>query len=115
MRKTASLFKALSDEIRIRIVALLTHGELCVRDLMEVLELPQSTVSRHLATLRQAGLVEDRRQGVWIFYRLVENPIPLSGELLGLLSGGLGHLEQVQSDRKMLETLMLRKESDKCQ
>ncbi len=115
MKETVQLFKALSDETRLRIIALLAHGELCVCDLMEIMGLPQSTVSRHLATLRQSELVGDRRQGVWIFYRLVENPIPLSGELLGLLSGGLGHLEQVQSDRKMLETLMLRKESDKCQ
>jgi ArsR family transcriptional regulator len=61
MLKTASIFKALSDETRLRTVTLLTHSELCVCDIMEILRLPQSTVSRHLATLRQAGLVEDRR------------------------------------------------------
>ncbi|GBE15503.1 HTH-type transcriptional repressor CzrA [bacterium BMS3Abin14] len=115
MRKTASLFKALSDETRLRIMALLTCGELCVCDLIEVMELPQSTVSRHLATLRQAGLVADRRQGVWIYYRLGESSEPVGRELLDILSGGLGHLEQIQADRKILDALMSRKESDKCQ
>lgn len=115
MRETASFFKALSDETRIRIVALLTHGELCVCDIMEVLELPQSTVSRHLATLRQTGWVEDRRQGVWIYYRLVEDPEPVGRELLDILSGGLGHLDQVQSDRKKLKALILRNKPDNCQ
>ena len=114
MRETALLFKALSDETRLRIMTLLTHGELCVCDLMEVMVLPQSTVSRHLATLRQAGLVEDRRQGVWIFYRLVENPKHIYKELLDILSGGLGHLDQVQSDRKKLKELMQRNQPDNC-
>lgn len=115
MRETASLFKALSDETRIRIVALLTHGELCVCDLMEVMELPQSTVSRHLATLRQAGLIEDRRQGIWIYYWLVESFEPIYRELLGLFSEGFGHLDQVQSDRKKLKALILRNKPDNCQ
>lgn len=114
MRETASLFKALSDETRLRTVTLLTHGELCVCDIMEVLGLPQSTVSRHLSTLRQAGLVEGRRQGVWNFYRLVENPEPICRELLDVLSGGLGHLDQVQSDRRKLGKLVADKENAVC-
>ena len=114
MRKTASLFKALSDETRLRIMALLTHGELCVCDLMEVMELPQSTVSRHLATLRQAGLIEDRRQGVWIYYRFVESFEPVYRELLGLFSEGLGHLEQVQADQNRLMDLSEHKKEDAC-
>jgi ArsR family transcriptional regulator, arsenate/arsenite/antimonite-responsive transcriptional repressor len=70
MQNAACLFKALSEETRLRIMALLAHGELCVCDLMAVLGLPQSTISRHLASLRHAGLVEGRRQGVWMHYRL---------------------------------------------
>ncbi len=115
MRETTSLFKALSDETRIRIVTLLTHGELCVCDLMEILGLPQSTVSRHLATLRHAGLVADRRQGVWIYYRLIENPEPVYTDLLKIFSGGLGHLDQVQTDREKLKALMRGKKPDDCQ
>ncbi|HEX9779019.1 MAG TPA: metalloregulator ArsR/SmtB family transcription factor, partial [Geopsychrobacteraceae bacterium] len=60
MKTTTRLFKALSDETRLRILALLQAGELCVCDLMAILDLPQSTVSRHLAYLRNAGLVDDR-------------------------------------------------------
>ncbi|MFA5516787.1 MAG: metalloregulator ArsR/SmtB family transcription factor, partial [Desulfuromonadales bacterium] len=65
MKDLARTCKAISDETRLRILAILTRGELCVCDLMAILDLPQSTVSRHLATLRHAGLVEDRRQGLW--------------------------------------------------
>lgn len=63
-------FKALSEPLRLRIMALLTEGELCVCDFTEVLSLPQSTVSRHMARLKAAGLVDDRREGKWVHYRL---------------------------------------------
>lgn len=70
MKNEAKFFKALADETRLRILALLLEGELCVCELIAALELPQSTVSRHLATLRNSGWVTDRRQGVWMYYRL---------------------------------------------
>ncbi|MFV2080518.1 MAG: ArsR/SmtB family transcription factor [bacterium] len=114
MRKTLALFKALSDETRLRIMALLVHGEQCVCDLMEVMDLPQSTVSRHLATLRQAGLVEDRRQGVWNYYQLADSSEPVCRELFGIVSSSLGHLEQIQSDQKRLKSLLMQKQSDAC-
>jgi len=71
VRAFSRLFKALGDETRLRIVALLSHGELCVCHLEDALGLSQPKVSRHLATLRGAGLVEDRRDGTWVYYRLV--------------------------------------------
>ena len=64
------LFKALGDETRLRIVALLSHGELCVCHLEEALRLPQPNVSRHLGILRAASVVEPRRDGSWVYYRL---------------------------------------------
>src|SRR5919204_432990 len=64
------LFRALSDATRLRILALLVDGEVCVCRLHETLRLPQPTVSRHLAYLRRSGLVETRRDGLWIHYRL---------------------------------------------
>lgn len=70
MKQLAQTFKALSDETRLRILALLTQGELCVCDLMAVLKLPQSTVSRHLAYLRHTDIITDRREGVWMHYSL---------------------------------------------
>ena len=68
-------FKALGDPVRLRLFALLAGGrELCVCHLTAALALPQSTVSRHLGVLRYAGLVDTRREGKWIYYRV-------SGEL----------------------------------
>ena len=66
----SKLFRALGDETRVRIVALLAHGELCVCHLEAALELPQPTVSRHLAVLRAAGIVDGRRDGTWMYYAL---------------------------------------------
>jgi ArsR family transcriptional regulator len=68
----ASMFRALSDPVRIQIVALLSHAELCVCHLQEFVQLPQPTVSRHLAVLRKEGLVEARKKGRWVHYRLAK-------------------------------------------
>ena len=70
VRSVSRLFKALGDETRLRIVALISHGELCVCHLHELLALSQPNVSRHLAILRAAGILEDRRDGKWVHYRL---------------------------------------------
>jgi ArsR family transcriptional regulator len=70
VRAASRLFKALGDETRLRIVALLSHGELCVCHIHEALGLSQPHVSRHLAVLRAAGVVEDRRASSWVYYRL---------------------------------------------
>lgn len=65
------LFKALSDPTRLRCLLLLvTHKELCVCELTHALALPQPKVSHHLATLRRVGLVSDRKEGLWIYYRI---------------------------------------------
>ena len=114
MKKTAQLFKALSDETRLRIVALLTWGELCVCDLMATLGLPQSTVSRHLAYLRNAGLVDDRRQGVWMYYRLAHEGGVLHLELMRVLEKQLGDLPQVQKDQAALQAYLERKTAGSC-
>ena len=108
MKKTARLFKALADETRLRILSLLTAGELCVCDLMTVLDLPQSTVSRHLAYLRNAGLVEDRRSGVWMHYRLTQPDAEL-GDLAADLPVRLANLKIGQEDQKLLQDYLTRK------
>lgn len=106
MKKTAQLFKALSDETRLRILALLTAGELCVCDLVSILALPQSTVSRHLAYLRNAGLVADRRQGVWMYYQFAQPTGPLHQDLLELLRQRLGEIPQARRDALALQHLI---------
>ena len=71
VRDVAQFFKVLADEARLKMLWLLfNHRELCVCDLMEALEITQSKASRHLATLRHAGLVADRRDGAWSHYSL---------------------------------------------
>ncbi|MBM7332139.1 MAG: metalloregulator ArsR/SmtB family transcription factor [Alcanivorax sp.] len=67
----ASLCKCLGDELRLGLVCLMgTDREVCVCDLVAALDAPQSTISRHLAQLRQCGLVVARRQGTWMYYRI---------------------------------------------
>jgi ArsR family transcriptional regulator, arsenate/arsenite/antimonite-responsive transcriptional repressor len=63
-------FRALSEELRLRILILLAHGELCVCDMMDVLEEPQSKISRHLSYLKRSGLITGKRVGVWMHYML---------------------------------------------
>lgn len=71
MRELADIFKALGDETRLQILALLVHhGELCVCDIENVIGATQSKTSRHLRYLLHAGLVQDRRVGVWVHYRI---------------------------------------------
>lgn len=72
VRPVSRLFKALGDETRVRILALLAHGELCVCHVEAALELSQPNASRHLAILRSAGIVETRKHGNWVYYRLAE-------------------------------------------
>jgi len=71
--KTVTILKALADPVRLRLFYLLSLGdELCVCHLTEALELPQSTISRHLALLRHASLVSTRRDGKWVYYRMTD-------------------------------------------
>ncbi|UCG61217.1 MAG: metalloregulator ArsR/SmtB family transcription factor [Candidatus Zixiibacteriota bacterium] len=81
------VFKALSEPIRLRIAVLLTEGEICVCELTEVLRLPQSTVSRHMARLKSVGMVSDRRGGKWTHYRWVGQRHPLLDTLATYLVG----------------------------
>jgi ArsR family transcriptional regulator len=85
MKNETKIFKALADETRLRILALLLEGELCVCEIIAALELPQSTTSRHLAYLRNSGWVNDRRQGVWMYYRVNDKEDRLICDMLPLL------------------------------
>jgi ArsR family transcriptional regulator len=68
--QTKTVFRALSDRTRLRILNLLQGGELCVCHIVTILNSPQPTVSRHLAYLRKAGLVVARKEGLWSHYSL---------------------------------------------
>jgi ArsR family transcriptional regulator, arsenate/arsenite/antimonite-responsive transcriptional repressor len=105
MKTTARIFKALSDETRLRILCLLLEGELCVCDLMAVLQLPQSTVSRHLSYLKNSGLVDDRRCGVWMYYSLIATGTDLQRGLVAYLRTVLPSQVVAVTDRLRLKEL----------
>ena len=114
MKATAQLFKALSDDTRLRILGLLLEGELCVCDLMAILELPQSTVSRHLSYLKNSGLVSDRRHGIWMHYQLAEEDSAVHKDLLGLLRKDLTALPEVRRDRQALQKFISKRQIKTC-
>lgn len=75
LSRAAELFHALSDEMRLAIIEMLRGGERCVCELQDELEAAQSRLSFHLRVLKDAGVVEDRREGRWAFYRIVPDAL----------------------------------------
>jgi ArsR family transcriptional regulator, arsenate/arsenite/antimonite-responsive transcriptional repressor len=96
------LFKALADATRLRILGLLLTGEVCVCNIHESLKIPQSKASRHLAYLRRSGLVETRRDGLWIHYRLAAVSDPVLGAIVDAVRHGLTHINAVHRDAERL-------------
>ena len=114
MKYHSQIFKALSDPVRLRIILLLqSEGELCVCDLMAVLKLPQSTVSRHLAYLKRSCWVDTRRQGVWMYYQLSQESCQMCRELLETLKRNMSDLPEAVADRQAL-TDFLKNKSPGC-
>ena len=100
-----TIFKALADATRLRILGLLLTGEVCVCHIHDALRIPQSKTSRHLAYLRRAGLVSARRAGTWMHYRLAALPDPVLATLTQTVTHTLQHQSVVQRDLARLETL----------
>ena len=98
-----TVFKALADATRLRILGLLLAGEICVCDIHESLKIPQPKTSRHLAYLRRAGLVETRRAGLWVHYRLGRLPDPVLAAIMDAVHHALAHTETVQRDAHRLQ------------
>jgi ArsR family transcriptional regulator len=96
------LFKALADVTRLRILGLLLAGEVCVCDIHESLRIPQPKASRHLAYLRRSGLVETRREGLWIHYRLGKLADPVMGAIVDAVRHALTHMDAVHRDGERL-------------
>jgi ArsR family transcriptional regulator len=112
MKHLAQTLKALSDPTRLRIILLLhAEGELCVCDLMAVLKLPQSTVSRHLAYLKRSCWVDLRRQGLWMYYMLSRESCAVCRELLQTLKRHAADLPEAIADRSTLKAFLKTKPS----
>jgi ArsR family transcriptional regulator len=104
MKKAASninadlAFRAFSDRTRLRILHLLLDGELCVGDLVTILEIPQPTASRHLAYLRKSKLVTTRKRGAWTFYSLIPARTGFHKKLIACLSQCFTEVHEIAAD-----------------
>ncbi len=100
-----SLFLALADKTRLRILSLIGEDEICVGSLVEVLGESQPKISRHLAYLKNAGLVSVRRDGKWMHYRIVEPETAVAAEMLDSLLEWLAEQQQMRKERGHLEKI----------
>jgi len=115
MLEILNMTKALSDESRVRVLMMLAGGELCVCQIIEMLGLAPSTASKHMSILRQAGLVETRKEGRWIYYRLADGKTPKSSELLGWLERHLKNDKRILDDAVQLERMQKMSKDQLCQ
>ena len=106
MREIMDVLKALADENRMRALRALEGGELCVCQLVALLELAPSTVSKHLTILRAARLVDSRKDGRWMYYRLSKAcGTPSASKVLALLFKDMARTYRIISDRKRLKRI----------
>ncbi|HEV2915653.1 MAG TPA: metalloregulator ArsR/SmtB family transcription factor [Pyrinomonadaceae bacterium] len=96
------LFSALADRTRLRLLNLMRGDELCVCFFVEVLKTNQPKISRHLAYLRKAGVVETRREGKWMHYRIVEPEEPHAARVMREVMEWLAQDQEMQRDRERL-------------
>ena len=102
VRSLTKLFRALGDETRLRIVALLSHGELCVCHIEKALDLNQPNVSRQLGILRMAGVVDARRRGTWVYYALAPQDHEAVQTMLATLTKTFGAERAIRADHVKL-------------
>jgi ArsR family transcriptional regulator, arsenate/arsenite/antimonite-responsive transcriptional repressor len=107
MRDLIAVLKALADENRVRALMALVPQELCVCQIVELLGLAPSTVSKHMAILKQARLVDSRKEGRWMFYRLAEDNAPAEAKQMTLLVAQmLADAPQSRADAKELKRIL---------
>jgi len=102
VRPLTRVFRALGDETRIRIVALLTHGELCVCHLESALAISQPSCSRHLGVLKAAGIVDRRREGTWVYYRISDQERASVRAVIEVLAATFGAARALRADHARL-------------
>lgn len=115
MQDFLSITKALSDENRVRILMALNSGELCVCQIIELLHLAPSTVSKHMATLKQARLVEGDKNGKWVYYRLAGDSAPKAvAEAIDWAKKHLVSEQVVKSDARNLKLILKQRPVEVC-
>jgi DNA-binding transcriptional ArsR family regulator len=107
MRDLMAVFKALADENRVRILLALDGKELCLCQIVELLGLAHSTVSKHVTILKQARLVESRKEGRWVYCRLADDDTPREArQITQVVAELLANDPRVQSDAKRLKQIL---------
>lgn len=114
MRDTVELFKILSDETRLRLIAALSKSEFCVCELVDALKVSQYNISRHLGVLRKSGLVDDRKEGVWVYYRLAPKVKPIIDDILKVLKKHIANKKIIKEDTARLEKRLKIRVEGKC-
>jgi ArsR family transcriptional regulator len=104
-RQINQMFRAFSDPTRLRILNLLQDGECCVGDLVTALELAQPSVSRHLAYLKNAGLVDSRKEALWVYYRLTPASTTFHQSLLECLKCCFAQVPELKADTQRVAKL----------
>ena len=104
MDKEATVLKILGEPIRLRLAILLAiEGEVCVCRLAAAMDEPEYKVSRHLGLMRSSGLVEARREGTWMYYKLAQSSCALQSHLVAFLGQGFGDHPTIKADRDHLK------------
>jgi ArsR family transcriptional regulator, arsenate/arsenite/antimonite-responsive transcriptional repressor len=115
MRSTMAVIKALADESRVRILVALWPEELCVCQIVELLGLAPSTISKHMAILKQSRLVDSRKEGRWMFYRIAEDDAPAEARrILSLVVELLTNAPQIREDAKQLKQIRKMDRDELC-
>lgn len=115
MRDLLAITGALSDANRVRAVAALANGELCVCQLIELLGLAPSTVSKHLSILRQAGLIDGRKEGRWMYYQLPgDDAPPTVRDALAWVSSAASRDAKVREDARRIRQILKENPEDLC-
>ncbi len=109
-----AVFKGFADPTRIRILSVLAAGELCVCDIVEILELPQPAVSRHLAYLRRAGLVEATREWKFAHYRLADPAHAVHRNLINCVRSCFRGIDSLDEERRLAEARVLERARERC-
>ncbi|HOC45489.1 MAG: metalloregulator ArsR/SmtB family transcription factor [Syntrophorhabdaceae bacterium] len=110
MNDLASVFKALSDETRLKVIKLLEHGELCVCDITAALDMSQPKISFHLGVLKNAGLLKNRKAGKWMHYALDDSDYLKRLLTLSVIQGVSD--DTLRTDRERLETFLRNRKND---
>lgn len=109
-----SITKALSDENRVRILMAISNGELCVCQIIELLNLAPSTVSKHMSILKQARLIEGKKNGKWVYYRLFEDAPPIAAEAIDWAKKHLVSETVIKKDGKTLKAIIKQYPVETC-